>query len=372
MTNTLPNTTSNSNRLAEVMVAPTWHCNLNCSYCFIEGNREVDSSTIMSPGMAVRVIDALAEGLGDVRKTIVHLYGGEPFTNLAAIEAMVDRAWEKYEDRFSFAVTTNGTILSDGVLKVLDKGKFQVQLSLDGPEEVHDECRRWGNGSPTHHQVIEFLEAVRKHTCCYVWGSAVIRSGWRLWDATEYLRTLPIHEIKAQAVRLKQGTPFALTPEERKLYYQDLEAIGRRVIEELEAGKIPMDNRFSSRVLQLLIKGNRMHFCDAGNTNFGIVPNGEVMACLLLEDPAAHLGHIDDDPRSWREAGHKWQAAQTLGSGCESCEHLHMCGGGCPSMMAVCGQDECDMVAKNCEVAQMIFDHFKDNQEALLALAGVT
>jgi len=324
----------------------------------------------MTPDTAVRVMDALAEGLGDTKKICIHLYGGEPFTNLAAIRAMVKRAKEFNPPRFTFAVTTNGTVLSDAVIDVLDAGKFQVVLSIDGPTAVHDECRRGVNGAPTHNDVMRFLDAVRSRTSCYVWGAAVVRSGWRLIQATEYLRTLPVHAIKAQAVRLAAGTPYALTPEEHELYKEDLRAVGRRVIEELEAGKFPLDNRFGSRVLQLLVGGERVRFCDAGNTNFGITPSGSVLACLLLGNDA-RLGHIDDDPHTWREAGRKWKA-RPLRSKCHSCKYLAMCGGGCPAALSVCGEEECDIVAANCDVATAIFEHFKDNKEDLLTLAGIT
>jgi hypothetical protein len=102
----------------------------------------------MSPEMAAHVVDALDEGLPHVETISLHLYGGEPLTNLPALEAMVRRAHEKRPARaerarrFSFAITTNGTILSPEILALLDEGAFNVVLSIDGPAHVHDACRR--------------------------------------------------------------------------------------------------------------------------------------------------------------------------------------------------------------------------------------
>ena len=79
----------------------------------------------MSSELAVRVIDALDEGLSHMESVCVHLYGGEPLTNLPAIEAMLDRSSEKESGHFSFAVTTNGTC--DVVLKVI-AGIRQLRL----------------------------------------------------------------------------------------------------------------------------------------------------------------------------------------------------------------------------------------------------
>jgi uncharacterized protein len=359
---------------AEVLIAPTWDCNLGCTYCFVRENEISNDGAYMSPEVASRIVDALDEGFDDVRTITIHLYGGEPFINLPASKAMVDRALQKKPGRFTFSVTTNGMVLTDETLDVLERGKFYIILSIDGPAEIHDECRRKRDGSPTHANVIRFLETVRSQTSCVVCGSSVVRSGWGLREATDYLRTLPIHSIKAQAVRVPKGTRYSLSPEERAAYMEDLEYIGRRVIEELETGKVPKDNRFASRVLQLLKGVERQSYCGAGTTTFGITPGGNVLPCLLLSESEGKiiLGHVNDDPKTWREAGRDWKA-KPLRPECKSCSYLYLCGGGCPAMISVCAQDECELVHKNCEVSLSIYEHFKDNKpEALLGLAGIT
>jgi len=292
----------------------------------------------------------------------------DPETRYSA-EVLVAPTWEP--GRFKFIVTTNGTVRSDAVIDLLNAGKFMIILSIDGPGETHDECRKKKSGAVSHKDVMGFLEAVRSRTSCHIEGAAVIRSGSRLLRASQYLRTLPIHSVKAQLVRLRAGAPYALSKEERELYKQDLEAIGQTVIEELEAGKIPMDHRFDNRVLQLLIKDNKVRFCEAGLTCFGITPSGSILSCLLVSESDAVLGHVNDDPKTWREAGRKW-SAKPHRQKCLSCSDFQLCAGGCPAIVPICGDEECDIIAKNCEVARHIYEHFQDNREALLALAGIT
>jgi uncharacterized protein len=357
---------------AEVLVATTWECNLRCSYCFVQQHNLTKGGERMSPKLAVRVIDALDEGLSHVESICVHLYGGEPLMNLSAIEAMLDRSSERESGRFSFAVTTNGTCLSPAVINLLDAGKFQVILSIDGPAEIHDECRRTVKGAPTHARVMDFLQALRSRTNCWVRGSAVVRSGWSLSQAEEYLRTLPVDAIKAQAVRGPDGTPYTLSETEKQAYLEDLEAIGRQVIAELEAGQKPRDDRFSSRVLQLLAGKRREAFCGAGHTTFGITPSGHVLPCVLMEQDGNLLGHVNDGPETWGQAGRRWKESRPRRTECKECSYFHLCGGGCPALMPVCGADECDLIRKNCEVAVAIFEHFQSRPEALLALAGIT
>ena len=326
----------------------------------------------MSPELAVRVIDALDEGLSHVGSICVHLYGGEPLTNLPALEAMLNRSGEKQSGRFGFAVTTNGTCLSQNAIDLLGAGNFQVILSIDGPAEIHDECRRTTEGTPTHATVIEFLKNLRSQTSCRIRGSAVVRSGWSLSQATAFLRSLPLDTIKAQAVRTPTGTPYGLSDEEKQAYLDDLETIGLQVIAELESGQAPRDDRFSSRVLQLLKGEPRETFCGAGYSTLGITPSGTVLPCVLMDPDSCLLGHVNDDPENWVQAGRLWKESRPLRTQCQACSFLHLCGGGCHALMPVCGADECEIIHRNCEVAVGIFEHFRSSPEALLPLAGIT
>ena len=355
---------------SEVLVSTTWECNLRCAYCFLKEKTFKSSHRQMSVSTARRLIDVLDDTMQHVESICVHLYGGEPLINLPVLREMVRRVGDKSPGRFSFAITTNGTLLSDEIIELLDRGNFQVILSIDGPAYIHDVCRRSVSSEPTHHRVIEFLEALKSRTRCWVRGSAVVRSGWRLKDADEYLRTLPVDVIKAQAVRVADSAPFALSVQEKQEYFSDLEHVGRKIIAELEAGTRPLDDRFSSRVLQILKGEARESFCGAGETTFGFLPDGTVTPCVLLSPEAHILGHIHDEQAKWISAGKQWKEDSCRRARCEGCNAFPLCGGGCPAIMPVCGANECDIIRKNCEVAHSIYRHFEDRPEMLVPLAG--
>jgi uncharacterized protein len=320
---------------------------------------------------AAKVVDRLDDALAHAETLCIHLYGGEPLTNLPAIEAMVDQAFKKKPGRFRFAVTTNGVISNPLVFQLLEKGKFQVILSIDGPEEIHDKYRRTVNGKATHAGVLRFLENLRTETQCWIRASSVVRPGWGLKNAVEYLSGLSVDAVKAQAVRVKSGSPFEMKDSEKQRYLKDLEEIGRNIIAELEAGLVPKDDRFSSRVLQILAGKKRESFCGAGYSSFGITPDGTVLSCILLDKKEAALGHINDDQADWVKRGGKWRKDHQPGNDCYQCDALELCGGGCYVMNPLCGEEECTIVRKNCEVATLIYNHFKTRPEKLLALAGI-
>lgn len=360
-------------RRVEIMVNSTQKCNLRCQYCFVGAgkfNYPTKYLKKLTPETAKILIEALPKRLPWATHFCIHFYGGEPLLNIDAIEASVDAALPKGK-LFSFAITTNGTISTKRALSVLKKGHFNVILSIDGPPQIHDELRRTKKDKPTHAKVLKFLKKAKAQNL-YVRGSSVIRSGWSLQEATNYLTALPVDSIKAQAVRLPNNNPLALNEEERKNYFLHLENVAIRTIKQIKKKQYPKDDRFTNRVLQILSNKRRDSFCGAGKWTFGMASDGTMLPCVLLagkEDTV--LGNIYDNGE-WVNNGFKWTLEHSPRENCKECWALPLCGGGCPAMISVCGEDECELVRKNCELALGIYGTFLDKREDLLVLAGVT
>ncbi len=356
----------------EIMVNATQECNLACQYCFVDqgrfsyGEKRVSR---LSPQLAKRLVDILPEALPHAKEFCIHFYGGEPLLNLPAIRAAVEAAAESSHN-FAFSVTTNGTVCSEEAFSVLRRGKFSIILSIDGPARIHDALRKTQAGEPTHEKVIDFLRQVKSDPALSVRGSSVVRRGWTLGDAHAYLKTLPVDLIKAQAVRVPESHPLALTCVERSAYRNDLAEIAGEVIGALKRGEAPRDDRFNPRVLQLLAGMRRTSFCGAGRSIFGVACDGTVYPCVLLAgNEEMILGSIDDPEMDWVERGRAW-ADRPAKDGCVKCWAQPLCGGGCPAMLSVCGEDECEFTRASCELALAIFGSIDDKID-LLTLAGV-
>jgi len=356
----------------EILVNATQKCNLNCSYCFVDkgkfnyGTNRLES---LSPETAKHLIETLPSRLPWAKHFCIHFYGGEPLLNLPAIKEAVQTALPK-GNLFSFAITTNGTISNNKAMTTLRKGRFNVILSVDGPEHIHDTYRRTKKGAPTHKKVLKFLEKARSEKL-FVRGSSVVRKGWSLQEAHAYLKTLPVDAIKAQAVRLPSSNPIALNAKERNDYFRHLKQIGKETIEGINQDKNPKDDRFNNRVLQLLCKTTRESFCGAGTRTFGMSSDGTMLPCVLLAGKkGVSLGNINDDG-AWVKQGLEWANKHQPREKCHDCWALPLCGGGCPAMLSVCGEDECELVRANCETALEIYASFINNPENLLVLSGV-
>lgn len=358
-------------REVEVLVNAAHSCNLACEYCFVGRGRFQYSQAngrSLEPRLAEKLIEVLPRALPDVDQYCIHFYGGEPLLNVNALRAAVEAA-ERSSHRFRFAVTTNGTVFEPEVFALLRRAGFGVILSIDGPPSVHDELRRTADGRPTHALVLKFLKRLKREGI-FVRGSSVVRRGWPLGRALAYLDSLPVDLMKAQVVRLPNENPLSLTAAERTRYVADLKALAGTVIDGIRRGDCPKDDRFNTRVLQVLSGTTRTAFCGAGRSVFGLAADGTVLPCALLAGfDTADLGPIDE-PDLWVQRGRDWSLGHGPRDECRECWALPLCGGGCPAMLSVCGDGECDLIRATCEAALGIYGAFVNRPADLMVLAA--
>jgi len=360
----------------EIMVNASQICNLSCDYCFVHRGRFNYTGArgqFVSKRHLEKLVFALPEAFPLTQRYDIHFYGGEPLLNLSAISHCVDTIHKMNDNRFSLTITTNGTVLTDEAIAVLGRGRFDVVLSIDGPPHIHDAVRRTHADEPSHAVVMEFLRRIKSEFNLMVRGSSVVRHGWSLKDATAYLKRLPVDLIKAQAVRIQDSHPLALTQKERQDYISHLLEIAEDVKQSLDAESYPMDDRFRGTVLQLLMKKKRTVFCGAGKSLFGMSAEGRMLVCALLAGAeSSDLGSIEDPLHLWVEKGAQYRKLFRPKKACHECWALPLCGGGCFAMQSACGDVDCDFMRGTCEGALRIYASFyKERPHDLLILAGI-
>lgn len=167
--------TKNS-REFQVFIKPAGaKCNLRCRYCYYlekdnlyktfpaiaEGNDSefngVGNRTIMSDELLEKYISQHIKA-SDGASVNFSWHGGEP--TLAGID-FYKRAIElqkKHKPSYKKIINgiqTNGTLLDEEWYKFLEKEKFIVGISIDGPEDFHDRYRLTSTGNPTFSKVRE-------------------------------------------------------------------------------------------------------------------------------------------------------------------------------------------------------------------------
>lgn len=135
----------------------TENCNLRCTYCF-----EHHNDAKMSEEVAEQALYFLAHNAVKNNNDTFHamIFGGEPLLNIDIIEYIFKRGLEIADElhvRFTSNIITNATVMNDHIFSVLKKYRdlvdLNIQLSVDGIQEVQDRYRVTINGKGSFHMV---------------------------------------------------------------------------------------------------------------------------------------------------------------------------------------------------------------------------
>lgn len=142
-------------------ILPTLSCNLGCYYCF-----QRHSTAFMSSTVSQRIVDKTAEMLagGRFRTLKIDWFGGEPLLAKVTMRYMSERFMalaEAHGLEYKAFIATNGTLLNDDTLTLFrDIGMRRIQITLDGPPEVHDHHRMYKDGQPSFARILDGLKRV--------------------------------------------------------------------------------------------------------------------------------------------------------------------------------------------------------------------
>lgn len=162
MAGLVASTNATSSRFKATVVL-TLDCNLACVYCYEEGFR---GDFYLSPETAGLLVDyVVREQVGRGREVELRFYGGEPLLNIPMLKSIaepVKAAADARGTKFSFGLVTNGTLLTRSVAESLAPlGLTAAQVTLDGPEEIHDTQRPFASGSGSFQTILDNIVEVQ-------------------------------------------------------------------------------------------------------------------------------------------------------------------------------------------------------------------
>jgi uncharacterized protein len=167
-----------------LILLPTERCNFRCAYCYEDFSiGRMRPETIQG---IKRLIDRRLESLDSLS---ISWFGGEPLLARAVVEEVSEHAGRvaaaRAEMVYEGDMTTNGFLLDVVTVERLAQlGIRAFQISLDGPEQLHDTTRLRGNGQGSFRQIWSNLLAIRN-------GSAAVNVLLRIHLTPANLAVMP-------------------------------------------------------------------------------------------------------------------------------------------------------------------------------------
>lgn len=259
--------------LAALELNLTFNCNLTCSYCFIHQKSPQDRMTLAT---AQKAIDLLMERAAFPNVNIT-LFGGEPLLEFKLIKKIVPYALDaakKHNLAITWAITTNGTLVDEDILKFFSQHKINMLLSIDGGPETHDRYRRTRSGEGTWHKIAGLIPLIK---ASQPWlGARMTVSTEAIDQMREDFNQLVGMGINQFIIAPAQGAT-SWNMEEIKQYGLNQLAILRDYLNLKQKGCPILIEEFEKGENEYTGWG-----CRAGRTSLAVAPNGDVSPCSKL------------------------------------------------------------------------------------------
>ncbi len=331
-------------------------CNLACEYCYYLEKARLYKETpkhVMSEKLLEKFIEEYINSQ-TMPQVLFTWHGGETFMRPISFYKKAIELQKKYANGRTIdnCIQTNGTLLTDEWCKFLKENNFLVGVSIDGPQEFHDEYRRNRQGQPSFQKVMKGINLLKKYGV--EWNAMAVVNDFNADYPLDfyhffkeldcrYIQFTPIVErlgkrtdglTLSSAIQNTDGTElaeFSITP---KQWGNFLCTIFDEWVRE-DVGKFFIQ-LFDSTLANWI--GEQPGVCTLAKTcgHAGVMEfNGDVYSCDHFVFPEYRLGNIYQktlvemmySPEQQRFGQHK---QDSLPRQCRECEFLFACNGECP------------------------------------------
>jgi uncharacterized protein len=328
----------------QVFVKPVGSiCNLACEYCYYLEKEQLypKSESFRMPDIILE--EYVVQHIEASTEAVIRFswHGGEPtvlgldtFRKIAAFQ----HKHQPPDQRIANGMQTNGTLLDEEWCRFLAAENFSVGLSLDGPQQLHDQYRVTKAGDPTYEQTIRGYDLLQQHgvstdILCVVnahnvrYPAEIYRFFKKI--GARYVTFLPVVDPQPNN---KDGVSHLTVPAEAwgeflctifdEWISHDIGRIKIQIFE--EAARTAFGQEHSLCIFR---------------PTCGDVPviehNGDFFSCDHFVDAEHRLGNIIQTPlvellESPEQRAFGQAKLDTLPRYCQECEVRSMCHGGCP------------------------------------------
>ncbi len=316
-----------NNRL-QYTICPTTNCNLACIYCY-----ETPRPQNMTPEVVEKIKRFTDARIASFSSFSVNWYGGEPLMVKWVIEELSRHFIEicdKNNIGYSARLISNGTLLDKETVDMLVRSRVgSAQISIDGPEDVHNARRFYRGGQkPSFKDIVEGLANCKGKIPAEIRINVDRTNIDRYKEFVDYL-------FDRGLLGPESGNTVSLGVV--KLWSDD---VGVKRSDLLSLVEFNVHSEELKRYLfeQGITENNPWAFmpstpCISVNTSyFVILPTGDLKKCWIHPTiDGTEVGTLDKELDLSLPIAVEWTAYDpTLDPKCSTCVYLPICAGGCP------------------------------------------
>ena len=330
-------------------------CNLACEYCYYLEKLQLyrhDARHVMSDEMLERFVKQYIESQ-TMQQVLFCWHGGETLMRPLSFYEKVVRLQRQYAQgrQIDNVIQTNGTMIDDRWAQFFHDQGWLVGVSIDGPEEFHDEYRRNKAGRPSWRQVMRGINYLNKHQV--EWNAMAVVNDFNAdypHDFYQFFKDIGCHYLQFTPIveRISphpDGRHLASMADDAQAELADFsvtpEQWGHFLCTVFDQW---VRNDVGSTFVQLFDTtlanwmGMEGSLCTMAREcgHAGVMEyNGDVYSCDHFVFPEYKLGNIRDNTLtemmySERQRAFGQNKYRSLPQQCKSCQYLFACHGECP------------------------------------------
>ena len=357
-------------------------CNLACKYCYyLEKTnlyKDNKSKYVMSDSLLEKFIKEYINSQ-TMPQVLFTWHGGETLMRPLSFYQKVIELQKKYANGRTIdnCIQTNGTLLNDEWCEFFHNNHWLVGVSIDGPQDFHDEYRKNKQGKPSFVKVMQGIKLLKKHQV--EWNAMAVVNDYNADYPLEFyhfFKDLECHYIQftpiVERIHLNSDgrylanvlqkeeklADFSVTPEQWGNFLCTLfdewvkNDVGKYFIQIFDA---TLANWMGTQPGVCTMAPTCGH---AGVMEF----NGDVYACDHFVFPEFKLGNIYEKSLIEMMYGDKQsrfglQKRDALPAQCKACKYLFACNGECPKNRFLTTEDGEFGLNYLCKGYYQFFDH---------------
>jgi len=321
----------------QLFYVPTYSCNFSCSYCYQEG---YSHELKMDPEAVIDAFFSYIDSEFAGRRKYITVFGGEPLlpgeNHRRKIQKIINEANRR---GISLAFVTNGYTLPDYIPLLKKASIRELQVTIDGPAEVHDRRRMLKGGVGTFDRIADGIDDAleagipinlravidrENMPSLPALAGEAIKRGWTKSSLfkTQLGRNYELHYCQSDSGKLY----------DRLSMYQDLSRLIKDHPEFLEF------HRPAYSISRFLFDNGELpsplfDSCPGCKTEWAFDYSGKIFSCTAtVGKEGEELGTFYPEKKLNNEAVGCWQERDVTSiPECRSCEQQLACGGGCGS-----------------------------------------
>jgi radical SAM protein with 4Fe4S-binding SPASM domain len=302
-------------------------CNLNCSYCFISASSK--KRKVLSEEKVKDLLNFL-EKEKTTPITFFFAGSGEPTMNFNLMKQLPNLCRDKGFVNCTFDLTTNGTILTEEMINFLKQEKFDINISLDGNEEINDASRKYINGKGSFKDVYKSIKELQEKKIEFSCKTVLTPNNKKIRDVFSFFEENKIGFVFTIATNSFDGH-YLPNIDDLDNFKEQMDFVVEKYAELIKKNNYIFADKILNDIIRIHFGDTKGIACGGSRDGFYMDIDGDLFPCSYhTSSKELSVGNIYTGVNYDKIIENKWYAQPVDNyETCRDCWMKYLCSGSC-------------------------------------------